>query len=206
VDIIEGLDGSWTVSLIDVQGSGSGAGRKLAISLLSFMNHLISGGVDITSALDATHSHLKAMKAGKVGASVHLVRVSDDTIQVAGFGKLAAWVLGDPPTSIQLTSNLAGISDKPEVAAASFAIHSVKALVLGNDGVATSADEISRLTQPWAGDVNAHEILSRSIAQDSGRARSDKTVVVITQSQTNGGSRIRAGSQSFVNSSRLVQP
>lgn len=201
VEIVETVDGRQSVVMIDVQGSGSDGGRRLAHSLMGFCRQIAANGATSETVVLAAHQHLVAIRGGKVGASIHAIEVSEDhaLVTIAGFGPLAAaWSQTSGWMYVDLDSPLAGHALAEPATCRTLQLADPGAIVLANDGVASAVHPLDQLLEGMSGDcLSAHDLLSRSNQIDQGRPRSDKSIVVVRRYRDDDPDRIKRAEHSY---------
>ncbi len=207
VQLVEGLGGLISLSMIDVQGSGSTGGRKLALELQAFLRHLLASGVSPATAATATNEHLVSLRAGRVGAAIHIASVSDDrqNLSVVGFGQLAIAHETDGNWSgRELTADLAGFSVESRWTSLEISIPSIDHVVLANDGVATHGEQLADIVGSIHGEpgqhISANAVLTASNQLDGNRSRSDKSVAVFSRTLDGNLDRRNTGEASYPSS------
>lgn len=204
VQLVEGLAGKISLSMVDVQGSGSSGGRRLAIELQTFLRHQLASGIGPETAMLATNQHLLALRGGRVSAAIHIADVSSDhaVLTVCGYGLVnlavkssSSWVTS------QLEVDLAGRNSDALPALTTILLPTCATVVLANDGFAATPDRFIAFVEALESGSSAGSpssaLLAVSIVADSGRAKSDKTVAVFTRTQQQNPDRRQTGMFTF---------
>lgn len=209
VEVIERVDGRQSVVMIDVQGSGSDGGRRLAHALMTFCRQIASSGVTSELVVQAAHQHLVAIRGGSVGAAIHVAEVSADhaTVTVAGYGPLAAaWTDGPAWRYASVDSALAGHVLAEPATCRTIQLQDSGALVLANDGVASPDRPLSGLLSTVTEDqASARHLLLQSNKTDQGRPRSDKSIVVIRHCRDDDQDRIKSAEHVYPSNGRQLR-
>lgn len=193
ISVVEAVDGNLGIVLVDVQGSGSSGGRRLALTLANFARNLLESGVAPAEVTIATHQHLIALREGKVSASIHCIWIDAGSgeVVVTGYGPLfAAFRSGDNWTFLNLVAELAGISALTGSARQVFNLTPGASLIVTNDGVGR-LDELA--DWQFGAAIDANYILGCSHSSESGRPKSDKSVVVVSVNTSPTSDRRRTG-------------
>lgn len=169
--------------IVDVQGTGSGAG-KTAWSLAALGSELASEGADAASTAAMLNRALWSRRGGRVQAGVGVLLWDPaHGATTATYGSVLtaptpADALGSPPQA-----RAAGLDPEALPATVDRQLFA-GTLALCSDGVATTCEELAAMvelvgTPPSPADV----ILATAVARDQGRPRNDMSIIALRVSQ-----------------------
>jgi hypothetical protein len=183
IGFVRGPGGALNLVMIDVQGSGS-SGNGLAHQLFAFSSDLLASGASIGVALKALDQHLISLRQGKVLASTLIASVDAraDMLRLASAGDHVVGVArGGSLDTSTLRSAPSGAMPEGDIEAMEIPLHRDVRVVLPNDGVARSENELGYLycTIRESNHLAADAFLGAAIARDNLRPGSDMAVACI---------------------------
>jgi len=167
--------------IVDVQGSGSGAGYT-AWSLTTLGSHLAGEGADALSSASMLNRALWTRRGGRVQAGLGVALWDPGQgLSFATYGSVLVATppaferrQGDasPPAGLDRTALPVGgaVSDEPA------------SLVMCSDGIAATMEDLFAVLERQSDSPTASAILARAVARDRGRPRNDMSVIVMTTS------------------------
>lgn len=179
ISVTEGATGMLIGLIVDVQGSGSGAGA-LARSMTTLAAQLAGEGLDASSIASAVHTSLWTRRGGRVLADVAVLAIPrSGPAEIARYGAISVATLPSgiwrPAASVPAAGGMA--ASRPAVDRME---PNLDALVVCSDGVADSPQGLALLVGgEGEGSVDAAEVVRRALARDGGRAKNDMSAIVV---------------------------
>lgn len=147
-DLLQSPDGSWLICIADVTGHGVAAAMGAAI-LKTLLWSAVESGADLNRILRSVNQQFSEVTLEEDFASLLLIRWSPEAgmLQYASAGHETAYLLkeGQPPTVLESTGTLLGLSQEYEWDIKDLVVTPGSRLILYTDGITEASSKAGEL-------------------------------------------------------------